>query len=546
MRVNLENMQIPCDHLKTNYFHMKKYLAYALLFCLNTGIAVPRNVWTNVLDYGADPTGRLKCTMIINTLIDSLSMKGGGTLYFPSGTFYTGPIIMKSNITLYFDAGSVIRFSDDFDDYLPMVQSRWEDVRVKNFKSQIYAYRCENIAIRGDGHLDGQGRKWWDFMRRIASNQLVDSKWQEIFKKENAELLAWNEYIRSKNNFLRPPMITTYECRNVLIENVSFSNPPFWTIMPAFTENITITGITIENPEDSPNTDGIDPSSCRNVHISNCHISVGDDCIVIKSGRDEDGRAAAMPTENVTISNCTMLKGHGAVVIGSEMSGGVRRITISNCVFEGTDRGIRIKTMRGRGGVVEDVRVSNITMYNMVNEGVLITLRYQPSNPEQLSERTPLVKNISISNITIRGADRPVAIYGLEEQNVADVSFSDIESFTDKGILLENSKGIRFHNVRMVLNQGRALEARDSGDIIWDMVSVKPSSEEDPAVKLVKCENIIISNCFQLNPFRLYLDEDQNCKNIYILNNLLPSTIALHNGKGKNIVLNNNVTINQN
>ena len=174
-------------------------------------------------------------------------------------------------------------------------------------------------------------------------------------------------------------MLTTYECKNVLIEGVSFSNPPFWTIMPAFSENITITGITIENPGNSPNTDGIDPSSCRNVHISDCHITVGDDCIVIKSGRDEDGREAAKPTENITITNCTMLEGHGGVVIGSEMSGGVKRISISNCVFEGTDIGIRIKTMRGRGGVVEDVRVSNVTMYNIINEGILITLRYQPN-----------------------------------------------------------------------------------------------------------------------------------------------------------------------
>lgn len=196
------------------------------------------------------------------------------------------------------------------------------------------------------------------FLRVVNSKQQPESKWQELFRKENADLLAKNEYIRTRNNFLRPPMVMMYECKNILIQGVSFSNPPFWTIVPVYSENITIDGITIENPEDSPNTDGIDPSSCRNVHISNCHISVGDDCIVIKSGRDEDGREAGKPTENITITNCTMLKGHGGVVIGSEMSGGVRRVTVSNCVFEGTDRGIRIKTMRGRGGVIEDLLVS--------------------------------------------------------------------------------------------------------------------------------------------------------------------------------------------
>ena len=215
----------------------------------------------------------------------------------------------------------------------------------------------------------------------------------------------------------------------------------------------------------SPNTDGIDPSSCKNVHISNCHISVGDDCIVIKSGRDEDGRDANVPTENVTITNCTMLRGHGGVVIGSEMSGGVKRVAISNCVFDGTDIGIRIKTMRGRGGVVEDVFVSNVIMNNIVNEGILITLRYQKTNPEPLSERTPAVNNISLSGINIRGADRPVAIYGLEEQNVRQVSVSDIVSFSRKGILLENVSGIDFHDIRMNISEGYPLEARDSKSI---------------------------------------------------------------------------------
>jgi polygalacturonase len=467
---------------------------------------------------------------------------GGGTLFFPAGTYLTGPVILKSNITLYLDAGSVIKFTDDFDDYLPMVQSRWEDVRVKNFKSQIYAYRCENIAIKGDGHFDGQGRKWWNFMRDIAANKQVDNKWQEIFKNENVTLLAKNQYIRDKNNFLRPPMITTYECRNVLIEGVSFSNPPFWTIMPAFTDNITITGITIDNPDDSPNTDGIDPLILSNVHISNCHITVGDDCIVIKSGRDEDGREAGVATENVTITNCTMLKGHGGVVIGSEMSGGVKRVTISNCVFEGTDIGIRIKTMRGRGGLVEDVRVSNITMYDIVNEGILITLRYQASRPEPLSERTPNVRNIQLSNINIRGAMRPVAVYGLEERDVTQVSFNDLQIASEKGIVLENASGINFHDVRMEIKEGSSLEAKDCREISWDMVSVKSRIKDVPYLKLINCQYVKVSNCFQPDRINDYISEDERCDNIYIINNVFPGTILPDKKKGKIIVYENNIT----
>ena len=524
-------------------FNMKKIL-FILILLSGITVTQSQSVWTSIKDRGADPDGNVKCTGIISNTINELASKGGGTVYFPAGTYLTGPIILKSNITLWLDGGAVVKFSDDFDDYLPMVQSRWEDVRVKNFASQIYAYQCENISIRGRGHFEGQGKKWWDFMRTATSKQQPESKWQEIFKKENEALLAKNAYIRGKNNFLRPPMVTTYECKNVLIEGVSFSNPPFWTIMPAFTDNITITGVTIENPSGSPNTDGIDPSSCRNVHISNCHITVGDDCIVIKSGRDEDGREAARPTENITITNCTMLKGHGGVVIGSEMSGNVKRIAITNCVFEGTDRGIRIKTMRGRGGVIEDLLVSNIVMNNMVNEGVLITLRYQRTDPEPLSERTPACNNVRISNIIVRGGERPVAIYGLEERDVSQISFSNMETKTQRGILIENGSEINFHDIKMEIKEGSALEAKDSKKISWDKVSVTTSTSEQPFLKLNNCSGVNVTNCFQIESIPLFISEDEKCGDIVVANNILPSTRSLTSNKAKNILLNNNVILN--
>ncbi|HEX2975377.1 MAG TPA: glycoside hydrolase family 28 protein [Bacteroidales bacterium] len=519
---------------------MKKLLFLFLLSIFSLTLFSQAD-WSNVKAKGADPLGKVKCTKVINDLIGQLAAKGGGTVFFPAGTYLTGPIIMKSNITLWLDAGAVIKFSDDFDDYLPMVQSRWEDVRVKNFASQVYAYQCNNIAIRGRGHFEGQGQKWWDFMRTATNKNSQESKWQAIFKKENAELLAKNEYLRARNNFLRPPMITTYECKDVLIEGVSFSNPPFWTIMPAFTDNITITGITIENPSGSPNTDGIDPSSCRNVHISNCHITVGDDCIVIKSGRDEDGREAARPTENITIDNCTMLRGHGGVVIGSEMSGNVKRVAITNCVFEGTDRGIRVKTMRGRGGVIEDLLISNIVMNNMVNEGVLITLRYQKTNPEPLSERTPACRNVRISGIIQRGGQRAIAIYGLEEMDVQQVSISNLESTTTNGVLIENGSGISFHDIKLDIKEGSAIVAKDSKNISWDHVRVVNAKAGQPLASLSNCKDVQITNCYQTEEMPLLISEDDKTENIIIANNILPGTVTLTNGKGKNTISSNNI-----
>lgn len=494
-----------------------------------------QTVWTSVKDYGADPDGIVKCTGIINHLIDSLAGSGGGTLYFPAGTYFTGPIILKSNITLYVDAGATIEFSDDFDDYLPMVQTRWEDVRVKNFVSQIYAYQCENIAIRGDGHFNGNGKKWWDFWNLVKNGEQVDSKWQTIFRNQNAELLQKNAYLREKNAFLRPPMVITYECKNVLIEGVSFSDPPFWTIVPTFSDNITVEGITIENPDFSPNTDGIDLSSCTNVHISNSHISVGDDCIVIKSGRDEDGREANRPTENVAITNCTMLKGHGGVVIGSEMSGNVKRVVISNCVFEGTDVGIRIKTMRGRGGIVEDIRVSNVLMYDMIKEGVIITMRYQPTDPETLSERTPAVRNVHLSGINIRKAERAIAIFGLEEKDVSQVSFTDMDIAAVRGILVENASDVSFHDIRLEVEKDSPFEGKDTKNIGYDRITVKTPSANEPFMKLSNCQAVTISNCYQPESLPLFLLEDEKSDHIYFLNNILPNIKALNSNKGTHV-----------
>ena len=239
-----------------------------------------------------------------------------------------------------------------------------------------------------------------------------------------------------------------------------------------------------------------------------------------------------------------MLEGHGGVVIGSEMSGGVRRISISNCVFEGTDIGIRIKTMRGRGGVVEDVRVSNVTMYKIVNEGILITLRYQPTQPEPLSERTPAVRNIQISNINIRDAQRPAAIYGLDEMAVSHVSFNDIRSFSRQGIFLENTSGISFHDIDMEISEGSPLEAKDSKDLSWDKVSVNSPVIDHPYLKLNNCQEVRITNCYQPEKISNFIMKDEKCSNIYLINNILPGTDMPDKKKNNLVILKNNVTAN--
>lgn len=249
------------------------------------------------------------------------------------------------------------------------------------------------------------------------------NKLQRMWEEANEDLEISDYYKPSlERRMFRPPFIQFYECNNVLIENVKIVNSPFWTINPAFCDNVTVHGVTIYNPSKDPkgpNTDGINPSSCRNVRISDCFISVGDDCITIKSGRDADGRKYGKACENITITNCVMLSGHGGVVIGSEMSGGVRRVTISNCVFDGTDSGIRLKSSRGRGGVVEELRVDNIVMKNIQRNAFIFDLFYdKESKVEPVSERTPVFRNIHLSNITGSDIKQIGYIKGIEEMPV--------------------------------------------------------------------------------------------------------------------------------
>jgi polygalacturonase len=264
------------------------------------------------------------------------------------------------------------------------------------------------------------------------------------------------------------------------------------------------------------------------VHISDCHISVGDDCIVIKSGRDEDGREAGKPSENIAISNCTMLKGHGGVVIGSETSGDVRRVAISNCVFEGTDVGIRIKTMRGRGGIVEDIRVSNVLMYDMVQEGVIITMRYQPTDPEPFSERTPVVRNVHFSGISIMNADRAIAVYGLPEKEISGLTFNDMRLVAKKGILLENAADMDFSNIKMEITEKSPFIAKDSKDILYDRVTLSNPAGE-PVINLSNCSTVIVSNCYQPGRFIQFLNQDDQTSGLCFINNVMQGTQKLYN-----------------
>ena len=470
----------------------------------------------NVLKYGAKNDSSRIATQAIKKAIDAAVKAGGGTVYFPAGKYLTGPVHLKSNITILIDAGAELHFSDNFDDYLPMVKSRYEGVDVTSFSPLFYAYKAENIAIKGRGLIDGHGKKWWDFVEGYKEGQ-PRSRWQKIFDENNKDILLPDDPRQMKRGFLRPPFIQPMYCKNVQIEGISIRNSPFWTVNPEFCENVTVNGVSINNPH-SPNTDGINPESCNNVHISNCHISVGDDCITIKSGKDKPGRAMNIPAENYTITNCTMLAGHGGVVIGSEMSGGVKKIVISNCIFDGTDRGIRIKTARGRGGVVEDIRVDNIIMKNIREQAIVLDMQYAKTETEPVSERTPAFRNIHFSNITAQ-TNQAAYLNGLAEMPIENISFNDINMEAKTGFTIKESKRIEFHNVEVNTELGPVLKAENVSNLIVDGVKAVRPLPATPVVDLTNVQQAFIYNSFPSAGTDIFLKVKGEKSRSIILNN---------------------------
>lgn len=476
----------------------------AILFFLASSLQVNAQSYYNVLNYGAKNDSSKLATSAIRAAIDAAVKKGGGTVFFPAGKYLTGSIHLKSNITILLDAGAELHFSDNFDDYLPMVKSRYEGVDVTSFSPLFYAYKAENIAIKGRGLIDGHGKKWWDFVEGYKEGQ-QRSKWQLKFDELNEDILLPDEAKQMKRGFLRPPFIQPMFCKNVQIEGITIKNSPFWTVNPEFCENVTVHAVTIVNPgKNAPNTDGINPESCSNVHISDCHITVGDDCITIKSGKDSPGRKMAAPAENYTITNCTMLSGHGGVVIGSEMSGDVRKITISNCVFDGTDRGIRIKTARGRGGVVEEIRVSNIVMKNIKQQAIVLDMQYAKTSPEVVSERTPRFRNIHFSNITGE-VNQAAFLNGIEEMPIENVTFNDLNFDAKSGFSISNSNKIEFHNVQINTQIGASVIASKVNGLTINNVRSYTPLANVPVLHFTDVTDAFVYNAFPIAGISTYL-----------------------------------------
>jgi polygalacturonase len=425
-----------------------------------------------ITEFGAENDGSI-CTESIQKAIDKAYENGGGRIVIPPGEFLTGGLFLKDHIELHLAAGAVLKFSDQQADYF-VVTSRWEGVAREVYASCLYAENSRHIAITGFGTIDGNGEKWW-----------------HLFRNEREKLL-----------YPRPKLISLDGCENVSIKDVTLINSPSWTVNPICSNNITIDNIKIHNPQDSPNTDGIDPESCMNVRISNCHIDVGDDCIAIKAGTEDTAERVAC--ENITITNCTMVHGHGGVVLGSEMSGNIRNVTISNCVFQDTDRGIRLKSRRGRGGVVEDIRVSNIVMEGVICPFILNLYYFcgpkgkdkyvWDKNPYPVTNETPMFRRIHFANITARNVHAAAGfIYGLAEQYISELTFNQVD--ISLAVDAIPGKPAMMAGIKDMNNRG--FYVGFAKDILFNRVTVE--NHEGPAFYLENCEDIELINCKSKN-----------------------------------------------
>jgi len=486
---------------------MKKYLII-LVFVLATIPLLAQDGIYNVKDFGAVGDGETLNTQAIQKAIDLCAKEGGGKVFVPAGNYLSGPLFMRSNITFEIFPGAVIIFDDNIED-CPIVDGRWEGIERKVYASLLTGHDIENVTITGRGKIDGRGEKWW--------NAHYINK--ELRKKHGIEGREPDNPVESPLKVPRPRLINLYNCKNVLISELTLENSPSWTIHPVYCENVVVEKISIIQPYESPNTDGINPESCKNVRILNCFVDCGDDCITIKSGYNEDGRRVGKACENIVISNCTFAHGRSAIGIGSEMSGDVRNVAISNCVFNGTLRGIRIKTGRGRGGIVENYRADNIVMMN-VKTAISLDMYYGNKDTTALpvSEETPIFRNIHLSNITAVNVEKAAEIRGLPEALLEDLSITNTTFAAEQGAEVKYTKNLRLEDVTINCKSGPSLDITRSSLVEVDNFGSDNPLQNEPVIKIETSDEVYIHSC-----------------------NLVPGTnIFLKSSKTRNLEMNNN------
>jgi polygalacturonase len=448
----------------------------------------------NIVDYGAVEGGEVKCTEAIAKAIDAANKAGGGKVLIPAGTWQTGPITIKSNVNLHAAKGANVLFSQDFEDYQPAVFSRHEGIECMKFHPFIYARNAENIGITGEGVFDGRGDPWWAMgatpMGRGANGNLI---------RMAAEGTPVEERMMDNSTglgALRPNFVQPIDCKNVLIEGPEFRFGGFWTINLVYCENVIVRKVKVktwEEGRDTPNGDGVNPDSSRNVLIEYCDLDTGDDCIAIKSGKDQDGLRVARPTENIVVRYVRGYRGHGGIVCGSETSGWIRNIYGHHCVFDGTDRGLRFKTGRGRGGGIENGWFHDVTMGTVEREAIRLNMLYNTRREQirPVDNSTPWVRNLHFEDIVCSGTRRNmVLITGIPERQIENIHFKNIQIGGAQPVGIHDAQNITFTNVAFRPDSAPTFDILDSWDLTMNNVTTTPGVEPVVEVRGEKSRDI--------------------------------------------------------
>ncbi|MGA2787231.1 MAG: glycoside hydrolase family 28 protein [Verrucomicrobiota bacterium] len=441
----------------------------------------------SITDFGAVPDGKTLNTEAFAKAISALADKGGGRVIVPPGLWLTGPIGLKSHVELHLDEGALVVFSPDYSLYPPIqldMKGRSRTVTT----SPIHGENLEDIAITGKGVMDGSGDAW----RPVKKYKMTETQWKQLLAKTNSVLdngnLWWplrEAKEREGKENARPNLLKLVNCRRVLLEDVTFQNSPCWTLNPVLCEDLTLRNVSVRNPWYSQNGDGLDIENCRNVVVRGSCFDVGDDGICLKSGANEEGRRLGVPTENLLIEDCVVYHAHGGVTIGSEMSAGVRNVRVNNCLFLGTDVGLRFKSQRGRGGVVEKIYISNVRMTDIATDAIGFDMYYSNQAPGEggesapaeivpVTEKTPQFRDIYIENVICRGARRAVALQGLPEMPIRGIHLSNVSLTAVNGMACTDAQDITLNHVEILNSHGPVMNLLNSRDVSVDHLTYAP------------------------------------------------------------------------
>ncbi|HUI06793.1 MAG TPA: glycoside hydrolase family 28 protein [Verrucomicrobiae bacterium] len=466
--------------------------------------AIPARV-VNLADVGGRPDGKTLNTEIIARAVSSLAEKGGGKLVVPAGIWRTGPIRLQSNLELHLEEGALVQFTSDFKQY-PEVTFDVRGEKETRLMSPLYGENLQNVAITGRGVFDGAGDAW----RPVKKIKMTARQWKQLLAsggvlEDNGNIWWPSEEARKDR---RPVLLKLVNCRQILLQGVTFQNSPMWNLNPTLCADVTIRDVTVRNPWYSQNGDGLDLEHCRKVVVRNSRFDVGDDAICLKSGANEKGHRIGVPTENVLVEDCIVYHGHGGFTIGSEMSGGVRNIRVNNCLFMGTDVGLRFKSQRGRGGIVEKIYISNVRMTDIATDAIGFNMYYSGQAPLDengdlttgeskavpVSEETPQFRDIYFDDIVCRGARSAVVLEGLPEMPIRGVHLHNVSITAERGLACMDAENITCENVEILNSKGPVVNLFDTKNAVLDHLIFPKGAEAVIKAQGDKNGGIVIQN----------------------------------------------------